>query len=62
MECINAIIVDDEWLMRRELGLMLSNIDGLEIIGEAGSVSEAATMLETISPDVIFWMWKCPES
>ena len=54
MKDINAFIIDDEWLIRKELKEMLSCIEGINIVGEAATVAEAIKFLEHQQPDVIF--------
>ena len=34
---LRAVLVDDEQLAREELGYLLTQIDGVEVIGEAGN-------------------------
>jgi two-component system LytT family response regulator len=50
----SALIVDDEWLVREELKQLLAEYPELRIAGEAGSVKQAAKLLEEQSFDVIF--------
>jgi two-component system LytT family response regulator len=54
MNKINAIIVDDERLARKELASMLAEFENVEIIGEADSVSSATELIKKSCPDVIF--------
>ncbi len=49
-----ALIVDDERLARRELSFLLQNHPEIEVVGEAGSVKEAAQAVERLRPDLIF--------
>jgi two-component system, LytTR family, response regulator len=51
---MKAMIIDDEPPARRELRRLLADSDWLEIIGEAGNVDEAAEMIETLSPELLF--------
>lgn len=51
---LQALIVDDEWLVREELKTLLAAYPEIQIIGEAGSVAQAVAMLEHVKPDVIF--------
>ncbi len=51
---LRAFLVDDEVLANRELRNLLSGIRGVEVIGDAGSVSEAASKIPDAQPDVVF--------
>jgi two-component system LytT family response regulator len=51
---MKAIIVDDERLARNELKRLLENFPTIEVIGEAANTDEAAALLETLQPDVLF--------
>jgi two-component system, LytTR family, response regulator len=51
---MKAIIIDDEPPARRELRRLLADFSWIEIIGEAGNVAQAATMIEALSPGLIF--------
>ena len=51
---MNALIVDDERLARAELRGMLEAHPGVTVVGEAASVDEAVTAIETLRPDLLF--------
>ena len=51
---MKAMIVDDEPPARRELRRLLSDFSWIEIIGEAGNVEQAALMVESHLPDLLF--------
>jgi two-component system LytT family response regulator/two-component system response regulator LytT len=51
---LKAVIVDDEQLAREELGFLLGQVGGVEVIGEAGNGLEAVRLVEELAPDVIF--------
>src|SRR5438046_3827255 len=51
---LRAILVDDEQLARDELGYLLGQIGGVEVIGQAGNGIEALTVINTLEPDVVF--------
>jgi len=46
--------VDDEQLARDELGYLLGQVGGIEVIGEAGNGLEALTAIERLQPDLVF--------
>jgi two-component system response regulator LytT len=51
---LRAVVVDDEQLARDELGYLLGQIGGVEIIGQAGNGLEALTAIDRLEPDVVF--------
>jgi two-component system LytT family response regulator len=51
---LSAIVVDDERLARRELVGMLRTHAEVAVVGEAASVDEAAALVRTVDPDVVF--------
>src|SRR5262245_45315988 len=51
---LRAVLVDDEQLARDELGYLLGQVGGVEVIGEAGNGLEALSAIERLEPDVVF--------
>src|SRR5947208_1989609 len=51
---LRAVLVDDEQLARDELGFLLGQVGGVEIIGQAGNGVEALTTIDKLQPDVVF--------
>src|SRR5215510_13082127 len=51
---LRALLVDDEQLARDELGYLLGQIGGIDVIGQAGNGIEALTAIEQLQPDVVF--------
>jgi two-component system response regulator LytT len=51
---LKAVVVDDEQLARDELGYLLGQVGGVEIIGQAGNGVEALTTIDRLQPDVVF--------
>src|SRR5438093_956030 len=51
---LRAVLVDDEQLARDELGYLLGQVGGVEVIGQAGNGIEALTTIDRLHPDVIF--------
>jgi two-component system response regulator LytT len=51
---LKAVLVDDEQLARDELGYLLEQIGGVEVLGQAGNGLEALTTIERLQPDVVF--------
>ncbi|MGG4141768.1 response regulator transcription factor [Paenibacillus algorifonticola] len=48
-----VLIVDDHWLVREGLKLILETDDRFQVVGEAGDGSIALRMMKELSPDVI---------
>src|SRR6266536_2745077 len=51
---LRAVLVDDEQLARDELGYLLGQIGGVEVLGQAGNGIEALTAIERLQPDIVF--------
>src|SRR5438132_1642282 len=51
---LRAVLVDDEQLARDELGYLIGQIGGIEVIGQAGNGIEALSAITRLQPDVVF--------
>src|SRR5438477_2139233 len=51
---LRTVLVDDEQLARDELGYLLGQVGGIEVIGQAGNGLEALTTIDRLHPDVVF--------
>src|SRR5713226_2880176 len=51
---LRAVLVDDEQLARDELGYLLDQVGGVEVIGQAGNGVEALTTIDRLQPDLVF--------
>jgi len=51
---LRAVLVDDEQLARDELGYLLGQLGGVEVIGQATNGLEAITIIDRLRPDVVF--------
>ena len=51
---LRAVLVDDEQLARDELGFLLGQVGGVEVIGQAVNGVEALTTIDRLRPDVVF--------
>jgi two-component system response regulator LytT len=51
---LKAVLVDDEQLARDELGYLLDQVGGVEVIGQAGNGVEALTTIERLQPELVF--------
>jgi two-component system LytT family response regulator len=48
------MIIDDEPPARRELRRLLADFSWMEIVGEAGNIGQAADMIDSLAPDLLF--------
>jgi len=51
---LTAIIVDDERLARNAIKTLLTEVDEIELVGEADNVTEAIALIEKVKPGVVF--------
>ena len=51
---MKALIIDDEPLARREMRRLLLDFAWLDIVGEASNVDQAAGMIDSLLPDLLF--------
>lgn len=51
---LRVVVVDDEQLARDELGYLLGQVGGVEVVGQAGNGVEALTAIDRLHPDVVF--------
>jgi two-component system, LytTR family, response regulator len=51
---LRAVLVDDEQLARDELGYLLTQMGGVEVIGQAGNGVEALETIARLTPDLVF--------
>ncbi len=54
MNKLKTIIVDDKWLFREDLKILLADYPQLEVVGEASNLTESVQLVNQINPDVIF--------
>lgn len=50
---LRVVIVDDHPMVRIGLSAAISEMDGIELVGEAESADEVAALVETTAPDVM---------
>lgn len=58
---MQALVIDDERLARKELINLLSQFEQVEVVGEANNVDDAKEKIEALSPDVVFLDIQMPE-
>jgi DNA-binding LytR/AlgR family response regulator len=51
---LKTIVVDDEQLARDELGYLLGQVGGVEIVAQAGNGVEALETIDRLQPDLVF--------
>jgi len=51
---LRTVLVDDEQLARDELGYLLGQVGGVEVIGQAGNGVEALATIARLHPDLVF--------
>jgi NarL family two-component system response regulator LiaR len=50
---IRLLIVDDQGIVRKGIRALLAEVDGMNVVGEAGDGMEAVKQAEVLQPDVI---------
>ena len=50
---LRVLVVDDEPLARTRLKRMLGELERVQVVGEAATVPEAATLVDQLTPDVV---------
>lgn len=58
---LRCLIVDDEKPARQELLYILSNIEGVEVVGEASHGIEALELIKKLRPDIVFLDIQMPQ-
>lgn len=51
---LKVVLVDDERLAREELGYLLEQIGGIEVIGEADNGQQALETIAALAPELVF--------
>jgi two-component system LytT family response regulator/two-component system response regulator LytT len=51
---LRTVLVDDEQLARDELGYLLGQMGGVEIVGQAGDGVQALDTIDRLHPDLVF--------
>jgi two-component system LytT family response regulator len=51
---MKAMVIDDEPPARRELRRLLTGFPWVEVVGEAGNIDQAAELIRTLTPDLLF--------
>jgi DNA-binding NarL/FixJ family response regulator len=56
-----VVIVDDHPVMRAGIACCLATEDGLEVVGEAGSVAEGCAVVNDLAPDLVIADFSLPD-
>ena len=62
METLRILIAEDHPLFRKGMISLLSSMDGFEVVGEASTGEEAATLANELQPDLILMDLQMPGS
>lgn len=54
IQILRTVIVDDQPNVRKDLRLMLENIEGMVVVAEASSVKSATEIIPATTPDLVF--------
>jgi NarL family two-component system response regulator LiaR len=49
---IRVLLVDDQKIIRRGIRALLSEVESIQVVGEAGGGQEAVAMVQSLDPDV----------
>ena len=60
-ENLRVLLVDDHQVVRMGLRFVLEDVEGVQLIGEAGSADEAIAQCDQLQPDVIIMDIKMPK-
>ena len=58
---LRVLLVDDHQVVRMGLRFVLEDVDGVQLVGEAGSADEAIAQCEILQPDVVIMDIKMPK-
>lgn len=59
---LRVLVVDDEPLARARLRRLLGGIERVDVVGEAGSVPEAAPLVDSLRPDLVLLDVQMPQT
>lgn len=58
---IRVFLVDDHEIVRRGVGSLLDDEDGIEVVGEAGTAAQAMARVPVLEPDVVVLDVRLPD-
>lgn len=59
---ISVVVVDDHPVFRLGLSAVIEGLDGIEVVGEAGTAAEALAVVEKVSPNVVVMDIQLPDA
>ena len=59
-ESIHILVVDDHQVVREGLHRLLSEEEGMELVGQGANSEEALLQIEMFSPNIVLMDKKCP--
>ena len=62
IESISVVLVDDHPVFRLGLSAVIEGLDGIEVVGEAATASEAVAIVGSTSPDVVIMDIQLPDA
>ncbi|WP_306369299.1 response regulator transcription factor [Nocardiopsis sp. CC223A] len=60
-DTIRVFLVDDHEIVRRGVGSLLDDEDGIEVVGEAGTAAQALARVPALAPDVVVLDVRLPD-
>ncbi|GAA1080097.1 MAG: response regulator transcription factor [Nocardiopsis sp. BM-2018] len=60
-KAIRVFLVDDHEIVRRGVGSLLDDEDGIEVVGEAGTAAQAMARVPALEPDVVVLDVRLPD-
>lgn len=57
---LNVLIADDSPIVRERLAALLLELDGIELVGQAGTAGETLQAVERLKPDVLILDLRMP--
>ena len=61
-DSISVVLVDDHPVFRLGLSAVIEGLDGIEVVGEAGTAAEAVAVVGRASPDVVIMDIQLPDA
>lgn len=61
MPDLRVVVVDDHPVFRMGMVALLDSLDGIDVVGEAGSVADALTTVADLTPDVVVMDLQLPD-
>ena len=59
--CLRILLVDDHEVVRLGVRALIDDEPGMEVVGEAGTVQEAVSLVNELLPDVVVLDMRLPD-